>query len=144
VVRAHHPFEGQELAVLGWMRRHGSLELCLVLPDGSKSLIPATWTDLGGSAERSGEAATLGSLSDLLCAAAVVSGLVHRFETANRDHRPTDEKEVGRATEPVVVGGRNAVGSGLGGADTRGTSRRGRGARSGDGQVDQPNKGGRR
>ena len=32
--------------LLGWMHRHGSLELLLVLPDGTKSLIPAEWTDL--------------------------------------------------------------------------------------------------
>jgi hypothetical protein len=27
------------------MRRHGAVELLLVLPDGSKSLVPAAWTD---------------------------------------------------------------------------------------------------
>jgi hypothetical protein len=36
-VRSEHPFEGQALAVFGAMRKHGRLELCLVLPDGSKS-----------------------------------------------------------------------------------------------------------
>ena len=32
--------------MLGGMRRHGPLELLVVLPDGSKRLIPAEWTDL--------------------------------------------------------------------------------------------------
>ena len=27
------------------MRRHGMVELLLELPDGSKSLVPAAWTD---------------------------------------------------------------------------------------------------
>jgi hypothetical protein len=93
VVRKRHPMEGRELAVLGWMRRHGSLELCLVLPDGSKSLIPAAWTDLPVAPEPAASATTtIGSLSDLLRAAAVVGGLVRRLEPAGRDDRPTGEE----------------------------------------------------
>ena len=44
ITRPRHPLEGRELRVLGGMRRHGRLELLLVLPDGSKRLIPAEWT----------------------------------------------------------------------------------------------------
>ena len=33
------------MPVLGGMRRHGAVELLLVLPDGSKSLVPVAWTD---------------------------------------------------------------------------------------------------
>ena len=44
VTRERHPLAGRELRVLGGMRRHGQLELLLVLPDGSKSLVPAAWT----------------------------------------------------------------------------------------------------
>ena len=73
------------LAVFGWMRKHGQLELCLVLPDGSKSLIPAAWTDLDGDAEPAGTAETLGSLADFLHARAVVDGLIHRAEAAQRE-----------------------------------------------------------
>ncbi len=51
VTRRRHPLEGQSLRELGRMRRHGRLELLLVLPDGSKSLIPAAWTDLDRAAE---------------------------------------------------------------------------------------------
>ena len=46
VVRERHPLRGRALRVLGRMRRHGRLELLLELPDGSKCLIPAAWTDL--------------------------------------------------------------------------------------------------
>src|ERR1039458_3880336 len=46
IVRPRHAFEGQSLEVLGWLRRDGELQLTLVLPDGTRSLIPAAWTDL--------------------------------------------------------------------------------------------------
>lgn len=46
VTRERHPLQGRALRVLGRMRRHGRLELLLELPDGSKCLIPAAWTDL--------------------------------------------------------------------------------------------------
>ncbi len=75
--------------MLGWMRRHGDLEPCLVLPDGSKSLIPASWTDLGGAVERRPGAGTLGSASELLHAATLVGGLVHRLESAGMIGRPS-------------------------------------------------------
>ena len=54
VTRPRHPLEGRELRVLGGMHRHGRLELLLVLPDGSKRLIPAEWTSQhadGGTAD---------------------------------------------------------------------------------------------
>ena len=47
LTRPRHPFEGRQLPVLGRMRRHGAVELLVVLPDGSKRLVPAAWTDLG-------------------------------------------------------------------------------------------------
>jgi len=50
ITRPRHPFEGQLLAVLGSMRRHGARELLVVLPDGSKRLVPASWTDAARSA----------------------------------------------------------------------------------------------
>ena len=39
VTRHRHPFEGHSLVVLGQMRRHGAVELLVVLPDGSKTLV---------------------------------------------------------------------------------------------------------
>src|SRR5215213_2230642 len=41
ITRSHHPLVGHALEVLGWQRRQGRLRLTLVLPDGSKSLVPA-------------------------------------------------------------------------------------------------------
>ena len=67
ITRPRHPLQGKSLQVLGGMRRHGVVELLLVLPDGSKSLVPAAWTD-AEPVRRGVRAvvATLGSLSDLL------------------------------------------------------------------------------
>jgi hypothetical protein len=86
ITRPRHPLAGRELRVLGGMRRHGRPELLLVLPDGSKSLIPAAWTDLrqdsaaDGSAgpQQAAAAATLGSLGDLLAACALAAALCAR------------------------------------------------------------------
>jgi hypothetical protein len=39
VTRRRHPLEGRCLQVVGHMQRLGRLELLVVLPDGSKSLV---------------------------------------------------------------------------------------------------------
>jgi hypothetical protein len=75
VVRARHPLEERSLELIGWMRRGGRLELILVLPDGSRSLVPAAWTDLEVPA-RPARAGTLGSVEDLLRVRRLVDGLL--------------------------------------------------------------------
>ena len=68
--------------MLGWMRRHGALDLLLLLPDGSRSLIPAGWTDLApGPSTEAPAPATLGTLADLLQAGRVVAGLRRSLPT---------------------------------------------------------------
>ena len=53
--------------------------MLLVLPDGSKSLVPAAWTDTDQSAVVGEQSmATLGSLSDLLHTCELVADLVGR------------------------------------------------------------------
>ena len=84
VIRARHPFEGKSLNVFRSTHRKGRLVLILILPDGSKSMIPADWTDLGSAAQpqkslSAQTAATLGSLLDLLHARAVVDALLSRI-----------------------------------------------------------------
>ena len=83
IVRARHPFEGKSLTVLGTIHRHRRLHLLLILPDGSKSLIPADWTDLPSLAHQQALSAhtaeTLGSLEDLFHARAVVDALLGRL-----------------------------------------------------------------
>ena len=63
VTRHWDPLEGQRLTVLGRSRRRGRAELLVVLPDGSKRVIPAAWTD---EAAGHGAAAVLAPAGDLL------------------------------------------------------------------------------
>jgi len=67
------------------MHRHGRLDVLVVLPDGSKTLIPAAWTDLAAETNTAGPAdqavgATLGRLEDLLAASKLVAAI--RVEAA--------------------------------------------------------------
>ena len=83
IVRSRHPLQGHCLTVLGRVCRHGRLELLLVLPDGSKTLVPAAWTDHNandGAVEpiSGGLSATLGKVADLLAARELVSALAAR------------------------------------------------------------------
>ena len=79
--REHHPLCGRSLAVYGWTHRRGRLVLILVLPDGSKSLVPADWTDLAQGITSASEVEASGSLasvSQLLRVRAVVDALLVR------------------------------------------------------------------
>jgi hypothetical protein len=84
------------------MHKHGRLELCLVLPDGSKSLIPAAWTDMDVVTEVTSGPETLGSLADLLHARAVLDGLIHRGELAAAKDAEDPTEEVPYATAAVA------------------------------------------
>jgi hypothetical protein len=59
------------------MRRHGRLELVVVLADGSHLLVPAAWTDRESLADAP-EAGSLGSLDGLLRARGVLDPLLER------------------------------------------------------------------
>ena len=97
IVRSHHPFEGSALAVLGWCHRRGELHLTLVLPDGTRALIPATWTDLPiaqhlprANPQRA-RAAFLASHAELLHARTIVDALLRQFYAANAVLPPESE-----------------------------------------------------
>ena len=78
--------EGQALQSLGWMRRHGALGLILALPDGTRRLVPAAWTDVEPVVSPSAQPReTLGALADLLNAGRVLAALARRLE-----NRPDD------------------------------------------------------
>ena len=66
--------QGRSLRVLGRMHRHGAVELLVVLPDGSKTLLPAVFTDAVAAADV--VAATVGSIEDLEHLAVVVESLL--------------------------------------------------------------------
>ncbi len=100
IVRARHPFEGKSLPVLGAIHRHGRLHLVLILPDGSKSFIPADWTDLAPAVQPRGavcakQTATLGSLEDLLHARTVVDALLGRLARPESEEANSTAKKEG-------------------------------------------------
>jgi hypothetical protein len=144
VTRERHPLAGRELRVLGGMRRHGRLELLLlVLPDGSKSLVPAAWTGWGqGNAAAGGGVpaftATLGRLTDLLAACVLVSALSARCQDgAEQAARQPPAKEDSRA----ACAAQSAAGSGSGAtchADSPASRRARRRGGHGAGRADRP------
>src|ERR1700737_5344276 len=119
------------------MRRHGVVELLLVLHDGSKSLVPVAWTDAkpsGGDGE--GVVATLGSLSDLLAVCGLVTGLSQRepheqgqaagMSPCKEDSHAACPTQFDTRSDPTLT---DATTAGAG-ADGRATARRG--GRDGD------------
>jgi hypothetical protein len=96
IVRARHPFEGQSLNVFGAVHRKGRRLLVLILPDGSKSLVPADWTDLVSPAHpRTASTPTaLGSLENLLHARAVVDALLDRLASATGEEGHSTKESV--------------------------------------------------
>lgn len=131
IVRPLHPFEGKRLEVFGWQQRRGELVLSLVLPDGSKSLVSAAWTDLDGgdSAGASVGFSTLAAPADLLCVAVIVEGLIRRIvPAAGNDAAHPVVFVKGDACAAVESRERDAGAAvgGVGGFDPRRASRNGR------------------
>jgi len=83
------------------MRRRGTLYLIVVLPDGSRSMVPSTWTDFdpGNRNEDEEPAAvhTIGSIRELMHARTVVDALLRRLA----NNQPGEEVE--RATTDIRV-----------------------------------------
>jgi hypothetical protein len=145
ITRRRHPLEGRSVRVLGRMRRHGTHELLLELPDGSKSLFPAAWTDLADAADvgargdgGAGATATVGSLGDLLDAVALVAALLPRASEAEEQAaRLSPCKEDNRAAHPAQSAPRSGAGAtrrAAGAASPAGGCRRDRGAGPSDRQ----------
>jgi hypothetical protein len=123
ITRAHHAFEGESLTVVGQAHRHNCLHLLLVLPDGSRSLIPASWTDFPGSDQtiRTGHTphVALASLSDLLHARSIIDALLRRLPTFREEPAQPTGKERERATESGYSGRSTARHSGVGKPEQR-------------------------
>ncbi|MBK7234969.1 MAG: hypothetical protein IPI02_04775 [Sterolibacteriaceae bacterium] len=93
----------------GLVHRQGRAQLLLVLPDGSRSLIPTEWTDLHGSqcsAPADLTSHSLALLSDLLHARTIVDALLRRLPAPGQetDQRPRKERQHD-ATESEHCGG---------------------------------------
>ena len=129
ITRERHPFEGRSLAVISSIRRGGVLFLLVSLPDGSRSLIPAQWTDWdeghagGAQPLRDDDTAlrSLGKLADLLQMRHLVDAL------RGRPIESTPQKESRHATEPGLSRPTRSIGGPSSAepcADTLGTARR--------------------
>jgi hypothetical protein len=108
IIRDQHPFEGQDLAVFGHSHRRGQLHLTLILPDGSKSLIPAEWTDLY-SIENSRQSSTaMATVEDLLRCRVVVDALQRRLVGSDRETASLD-MESAHANPTEFYGGASSI-----------------------------------
>src|SRR5690348_8339275 len=140
VTRRRHPFEGQTLAVLGGMHRHGVLELLVVLGDGSKSLMPMDWTDVAAT-DTSAASATLGSLRDLLRAVTVVAALLPAVAAGGFDAGGQSSQEAAEVCPRSARPGSARRGGGLaeraGGVKRSRSGRRDKGFDPVDGQGDR-------
>ena len=138
LTRPRHPFDGRQLPVLGSMLRHGAMELLVVLPDGSKRLIPAAWTDLepAPGSDGSGGPAALGAAADLLGLSVLVSGLSSRSgDSREQAARKPTAKEDDRA----ACSAQSAAGPGSGatpGRDRASSRRAGEGGAGAAGPPD--------
>ena len=96
ITRLHHPFQGRTLGVLRHARMRGRLQFVLILPDGSKSLVPAEWTDFYATADPPPNPLA-GSQEDLLRLRGLVDALLRR--TADLPLTSGPEQESHAATE---------------------------------------------
>ena len=95
---------------MGRIYRNNRLHLLLILPDGSRSYIPAEWTDFaggaqGGAADPARQVALL-SLSDLLHARSIIDALLRRLPiSCDRPAQPIGKENKRVATEPGHLDG---------------------------------------
>ena len=101
ITRERHPFEGRSLAVIGSIRRRGVLFVLACLPDGSRALIPAQWTDwdegqvaANARAEMTAPARAC-SAGLAICFSCAISSTLSTADPSGRR-----SKESSRATEP--------------------------------------------
>ena len=99
ITRKCHAFEGHSLAVISSIRRRGVLLLLASLPDGSRSLIPAAWTDwqLKGAPPTSIDDLPdmLGAVTDLLQARTIIDALLNRLAESARNKEGSHAVELG-------------------------------------------------
>ena len=84
VIRKRHAFEGETLAVISSIKRRGVLLVLVILPNGSRSLVPAAWTDWRDADaspidEDIDDTSSLGKLGDLLQLRKVIGETNTRF-----------------------------------------------------------------
>ena len=120
IVRRHHVFEGRVLEVFGRRRRNGRPHLIVILPDGSRLLIPTDWTEVVADAGLAGpvpgmagqQRLLLLTVPDLLLTRALVDAVLRRSRA--------QEEEMDGAVGPELWRSQAAAGDGgLGDLDAR-------------------------
>jgi Family of unknown function (DUF5372) len=124
ITRERHAFEGQSLVVISSIRRSGVRLVLVVLPDGSRSLIPANWTDWNTEhakqtpADDAGDGShDLGRLGDLLQLRKVIDALYDRHieslpcKESSHATEPGLSRPARSSTEPFSS---NSIGDGVG------------------------------
>ncbi|HEY6424541.1 MAG TPA: DUF5372 family protein [Pseudonocardiaceae bacterium] len=114
VTRARDPLQGQRLPVLRRWRRQGGISLLVMLPDGSKRLLPREWTDdaAGGATDDADDddaaSGTLGRVEDLLAASELVAAFLPdrsgRRAQAARTPSCEEEHHAACTAEPMAHG----------------------------------------
>lgn len=131
------------MRVLGRMLRHGAAELLVVLPDGSKTLLPAVFTDAVAAAEPVAMA-TVGSIEDLVQLAVVVESLMPPSVVAGAAEDATGiptKEDPGAPDESVGVRPRRRGTRGAAAGDRAAAGRpAGPGPGGGGGQVGVPDR----
>ena len=103
VTRPHHALAGKVLEVFGQLKHKGKPHLVLVLPDGTRSYIPAAWTDLEPQAPDHGPAAPVAGLADLWRTRQRVDALWHRCRLPVGDTTSTqDQQHASESTGTLV------------------------------------------
>src|SRR5208282_3538610 len=64
IIRKRHVFEGRRLFVIRSLTRRGVPEFLVILPDGSRTLIPAAWTDRNGGLDAAKPSSVLDATAD--------------------------------------------------------------------------------
>ena len=129
--------------MLGRMRRHGAVELLVVLPDGSKTLLPAAFTDAAPAAAEPA-AVTVGSVEDLIQLTVVVASLRPPVRVAGgaagkASGIPTKEDPGGPDQSVGVRSRRPAAGGRVTGGSATGSAGSGPGGGGGEaGVADRP------
>lgn len=76
VTRRKHPLEGQTLDVFCHIHKKGKLFFVAIHPDGSKSHIPAAWTDFNGTSHNAPGPETIGLPPDLIAMRTIIDRLL--------------------------------------------------------------------
>ncbi len=130
ITRHKDPLEGERVQVLRrWRRKHGRVDLLVVLPNGRKRLIPQAWTDAEPAgdvvADEDEPVATLATVADLSAAVVIVAALSRRSGQEQAASQSTCEEE-NDAAYPAQSAPRTVPAATTGAAGPASRVRRGR------------------